>query len=135
MDRDQLAPGQSWREAVDAALAAADSCVVVVSRASGGPGDSSSAEWSLILDAAWRRPDLKVIPVALGSAELPSFLRAWQAVGPIPPSDPDMAVDHIAHAIDSTAAGRKRVGRRELDRTKRRFDEIRESLDQVRKAH
>ncbi len=135
MDRDQLAPGQSWREAVDAALATASSCVVVVSKASCEPGGFAWTEWSFIQDAAWRRPDLKVVPVVLGSVELPTFLRAWQSVGPIPPSNPEVAVDHIMPAIYATAAGRKNVGRHELDRTRRRFDEIRESLEQMRKAH
>ena len=84
--------------------------------------------------AVWRGRQLKV-PVVLGSVELPTFLRAWQSVGPIPPSNPEVAVDHIMPAIYATAAGRKNVGRHELDRTRRRFDEIRESLEQMRKAH
>jgi hypothetical protein len=129
----QLAPGQPWREAVEAALSEADSCVVVVSKSTVGSGGGTSAEWSGIQDAVWRRPELKVVPVLLGSAELPPFLRPWRIVGPVPASEPQRAVDRIVDAIGAEDGRQQDLVREGDEAAQQRFDEIRASLQRMRR--
>lgn len=129
----QIAPGQHSREAVDAALSAADSCVVVVSNAAIGSSGFTSAEWSVIQDAVWRRPDLKVVPVVLTGAELPPFLRPWRIVGPVGPSEPQRAADRIIDVIGAEGgSGQDLVGAGD-EAAQQRFDEIRASLRHMRR--
>ena len=129
----QVAPGRQWREAVDDALSEADSCVVVVSKATAGSGGETSAEWSGIQDAVWRRPGFKVVPVVLGSAELPPFLRPWRVVGPVPASEPQRPVDRIVDAIKSEDGRQQDVLQKGDEAAQRRFDEIRTSLEHMRR--
>lgn len=132
-DAERMAAGQPWRDAVDAALSQADSCVVLISRSTSAPEGNTSAEWSEIQDAVWRRPDLKVVPVVLGAAQLPPFLRPWRMVGPVSASEPQRAVEAVMDAIGAED-GRERSAAREIDEaTRRRFDEIRSSLQQMRR--
>ena len=129
----QIAPGQRWREAVGHALSEADTCVVVTSKTTAGSGGATSAEWTQIQDAAWRRPRLKIVPVVLGSAELPPFLRPWRAVGPVPASEPQRAVEQIIDAIRSEDGRKQDVLQEGDEAAQRRFDEIRTSLEQMRR--
>jgi hypothetical protein len=131
--RTASSPLVSRGEAVEAALSEADSCVVVVSKSTVGSGGVTSAEWSGIQDAVWRRPELKVVPVLLGSAELPPFLRPWRIVGPVPASEPQRAVDRIVDAIGAEDGRQQDLVREGDEAAQQRFDEIRASLQRMRR--
>jgi hypothetical protein len=56
----EVEAGRRWGEAIENALARANACLVLVSKASNPSDPSTSTEWARIQDTIWRRPDLKV---------------------------------------------------------------------------
>lgn len=74
----QLRPGEDWLEVMRHALAEAKNIVFLVgsSASVGGAGSFRKAEAQAALETIWGDPEKRFIPILLGDAKLPSFLRS-----------------------------------------------------------
>ena len=120
LDSERQEPGQRRDEALRKAIDEADACLVVFSRAA-DPSDPSetllSKEWSAIQESRWERPHLPIYPIQLGDADVPPFLRRWQALRfPEPIEEIEAAADRIAVLV-----GRVPPQPGETDVTRERF--------------
>jgi tetratricopeptide (TPR) repeat protein len=79
------APGSSWQEALRARLADADAMVFLVDPAA-KESRWLEGEWSAAVEHSWATPDKPMIPVLIGDAEAPPFLRDRMALR-VPSSD------------------------------------------------
>lgn len=98
--------GEDLERAMRKALDAARACIVVLSPATDPAQPFVSKEWSAILEASWRRSDLRLCPLRIGGVEPPPFLRAWQSVV-VPGTPPDLgqAAEQIATLLAQPNAG------------------------------
>jgi hypothetical protein len=76
IDFENLSPGERVYDQVQKALDQATFYLVVV-----GPRnlvrDSQDREWQGALERTWTDPDKRIMPVLVGRAEAPAFLRNW----------------------------------------------------------
>ena len=77
-DRSRLEPERQWGSEIKDAARGAHDIIVLVPR-SGEPDEDQSREARAVLEAVWSDPDKRVIPVLMGKADPPGFLRS--AVG------------------------------------------------------
>ena len=80
LDSAELKPGDRLDEALRTAIDEADACLVIVSEGSDATEPRLSKEWTTIQELSWARPDLRIYPIQVGDAEIPPFLRKWQAL-------------------------------------------------------
>lgn len=76
VDYEDLQPGREWKPEPDRAIESAQSFVILVdpnSRAT----PRQETEWSAILKETWNGSGKRLLPVVVGSAESPPFLRDW----------------------------------------------------------
>lgn len=128
IESEALEPGRSWAEAIDQMLANARYCIVLVSVGSNPADPHTSIEWSKIQGSIWARRNLQVLPVIIGDAEIPPFLRRWQALRVSDKADMDALVEDVINALGADAVATPTISEHELERTRKRFDEIRSSL-------
>ena len=74
-----IEPGTNWQQRLEAAIGSADAIIVLVDSRH-EPDRSQRFEWTMALEAKWKNPDKKLIPLLLRNAELPSFLADKQAI-------------------------------------------------------
>jgi hypothetical protein len=100
LDTRELDAGEDWNQRVAAAIVAAEAFVVLV-----GPGAepdrSQRFEWQQITEHEFYLDAKKpMVPVVLGSAEIPGFLRTRKALTVNPSSiDFDSLAERIAEAL------------------------------------
>lgn len=98
----ELAAGESWVQGIEAAVRAADAILVLV-----GPQERNDEAqrftWSAALQASWEDESRPLLPIVVGNAELPAFLKARQAIRLQTASDPDL--DRAAAAISQVLRG------------------------------
>ncbi len=98
--RETAEAGSSWTDDVSQALDKAEAVVVLVGDE---VSDAERQEWRLALEASWTDPTLRVVPVTLGDAELPGWLRQIHAVrvdapgGSVEPGWQEAVLDAIEH--------------------------------------
>ncbi|HKY38001.1 MAG TPA: toll/interleukin-1 receptor domain-containing protein [Polyangiaceae bacterium] len=120
-------PGADFRKEVTDALERADGLIVLVGPES-SPDEWQRADWQQIVEHEYYLdPDKAIIPVVLGSAELPGFLRTRHAIA-IDPSSPDLnalvgaiqtALQKPSETVDREKLERGRAARQvALDRLK-----------------
>lgn len=121
----EIPAGSRWRDVIRAALDAADAFVLII-----GAGSQHSAwvryEMSEVLKRSWADSRKVVVPVLVGDAELPGYLRDHQVLRIRPDDLPDLRQlltflgepSEIA-GIHRTEAGDERISRRlaELEST------------------
>jgi hypothetical protein len=109
-DFEILSPGQDWRQQVEQALKTADAYLFVV----GARQDRDSAQdrqWQTALVQSWDDPTKRIIPVLVGQAEAPPFLRDWEAVRIEPRSKVSDVVKRLAEMFKTSRASLRRPRR------------------------
>ena len=74
-DREGLGEGEDWKQDLDDALRKADAIVFLVDRNFLKSEFGPQHEVSAALESAWKDPRKRLIPVLIGDAQLPPFLR------------------------------------------------------------
>jgi len=107
-----LDPGSPWREELEKAIGEARTIVVLA-----GPDKASEqqrAEWRLALEAVWRDPTKRLVPVLVGDTQLPSFVRGTRTPGGVvaaiqldPQSDWSQALEALVAVVKIEADLRK----------------------------
>jgi hypothetical protein len=80
LDRDQITPGSAWRDQLQDAANDAQNIVVLVGPRK-EPGAFQGRQVQAALQAIWSDPSKRVIPVLLGNAKPPSFVRSTATTG------------------------------------------------------
>ena len=116
--------GQTSTEALADALGKAEAVVVLV-------GDEASTrqrrEWRLALEESWNDPGLRIVPVVLGEADVPGWLRRVDAVRVASDGAPGARWDEVLDAIDHPPGRSTKPAeewRDRLDEVVRRADEL-----------
>jgi hypothetical protein len=117
-DARNLLPGDSVRSQLGKAIGEARNLVVLIGpeELSEGPRQGPRLERMLALEAVWRDPGKRLIPLLLGHPELPTFVRAassWtRPVAAIrvesPSRDWDQAVANLIEVVKSEADPRRK---------------------------
>ena len=118
--------GSNWTEDVSKALDWAEAVVVLVGDK---VSDEERREWQLALEASWADPSLRLVPVTLGDAELPGWLRQIRAVRVDDPSHiaEERWQDAVLEAIERPTQrlpGQEDEWRERLDAVVRRANEL-----------
>jgi hypothetical protein len=95
-----LQPGQEWQLELDRAIENADLFLFLVDPQS-RVTTWTDFEWRAILTKAWADSGKRVLPVVLGSAEPPPFLRKWVALNVDPVSEPRTWTNRVVNAVES----------------------------------
>jgi hypothetical protein len=77
LDDVDLKPGSSWREEVERAIGEARTILVLVGAEAAG--EQQRAEWRVALEAVWRDPTKRLVPILIGDAQLPNFVRSTRS--------------------------------------------------------
>jgi hypothetical protein len=105
LDMLQIESGEQWHERVAAAVASADALVILIGP-SPTPDASQRFEWQHIAEHEYYLDPAKaVVPVVIGSADLPGFLKTRSALS-VPPSgiDFDALAAQVVNALGHPAA-------------------------------
>lgn len=135
IDVEALSAGMPWTEQLSIALARAQLCLLIVSTASNSADPGTSSEWSKIQGMVWNRHDLKVMPVIIGEAEAPPFLRRWKAVRVSNSTEVMQVVEEVVRGLGSSDLEEATVRSYDVEQTKKRFDEIRGSLAELKNSY
>src|ERR1044072_7856405 len=73
----EVSAGIEWNHAVFSALSAAEGVVLLIGSE---PSEMERFEWSAALQAYWQGKDKRIVPILLGAASDPPFLRGLSAV-------------------------------------------------------
>ena len=105
LDTLQLEGGEDWQSSVASAVEAAAGVIVLVGPSS-SPDSSQRFEWQQITEREYYLDPAKaVVPIVLGAAELPGFLRTRQALVISPTGiDFDALADKVAGALGDPSA-------------------------------
>ena len=101
-----LQPGQNWASAIDREVKSADAFVFMLE-----PGAERDAwlqeQWRSAIQQSWSGPAKPMIPVLVGDAQLPGFLRDRQAIKVETADDWNRVADAVAASLktDQAAAG------------------------------
>jgi hypothetical protein len=108
--------GQRWTQELDRAIEDADLFLFLVDPKSSAT-HWQEAEWRSMLAKAWTDSSKRVLPVVVGSAEPPPFLRNWVSLNVDPAAEPRAWTRRVLGAISSiqkqTAQGISSSTRRE----------------------
>lgn len=132
LDIRELDSGENWNEQVTKAIESADAFVVLVGP-DPTPDRSQRFEWQQITEREYYLdPSKPMIPVVMGSAELPGFLRTRQVLT-VPPTaiDFDSLAGQIAAALKDPAAT---IDQEQLQRGRAARDQALESLKEYTRA-
>jgi TIR domain len=77
LDSFAIMPGERVQDSIGRAVAAASLFVLLVS---GAPSEWVRHEWSLLLARTWEDPGVRIVPVVIDDAELPTFLAGVHAL-------------------------------------------------------
>lgn len=77
--RSVVRPGEDWATAIEQQVKDADALVFLIEPEARGDA-LLQKQWQLALQESWSAPDKPLIPVLLGDAELPGFLKNRQAI-------------------------------------------------------
>jgi hypothetical protein len=106
VDAESVAPGQDWSGTIRGALQASRAVVFLIDP-TGEPGSALRDEWSEALEAAWAQPDKRLIPLLLGDAQAPVFLRDRRSVRVEDEAhDWERAVQDLVRAVRTEAGAR-----------------------------
>jgi hypothetical protein len=130
LDQERLQPGDNIADTIKQALENSSAVVVLIGEQ---PSQSTHYEWSAIVERLWKDPATQVVPVLVGDAEPPGFLRDVQAIRLDPSTGGgDEAVESILDGLKSgdfrpleTPEGRARLTRRlaEMERAAAALDD------------
>jgi hypothetical protein len=126
VDVTDISPGKDWRQELTAAIDRANGFIVLLGPES-SPDDGQRVEWQQIAEREYYLdPDKPIIPVMLGSGELPGFLRTRHSIS-VDPHAPDL--DGLAAAIQAALQNpSETVDREKLERGRAARQQALESL-------
>lgn len=133
-DFKDLRPGQRWREEIENAADKANSFVILV-----GPRSASTprleAEWKAALGSVWSDSEKTLIPVILGGAEPPPFLRNWVQLHIDPSAESGPWTSRVIDALAGRGGWSAHVRPPEAQRERaQRLDELSEAVDELERA-
>ena len=116
LDEEAIRPGERFQDAINSAIKAADVFVVVVSEAS-QHSPWARRELSEIIKRSWADESAVVLPVIIGSAEPPGYLRDQAALRVWPEQLPesfytqlrDLVEQPVTRGVGRTAEGEMRL--------------------------
>jgi hypothetical protein len=95
-----LQPGQNILEELERAIATSRWLLFVI-----GPNSLASrwqeAEWRAALASSWEHSEKKMLPVVVGGAEPPPFLRNWVSLNVDPATEPVVWTHHVLDVLRS----------------------------------
>jgi hypothetical protein len=94
-----LKEGANWQDEIDALLKRSQAIVLLIGKK--GADALREREWRAALEAVWSDPKKRLIPFVYGSAELPAFLRNWQALRIDSQSEWNRSVDKLIKVLQS----------------------------------
>jgi tetratricopeptide (TPR) repeat protein len=123
----RIQSGQRWTSTVEGMVKDADAMVFVVQP--GAERDKGLLEeWRLAIDQSWSAPEKPLIPVLVGDAQLPGFLKDRQAIQVASDRDWTHVGDLVAEALKSGPAALEastaNIARAQVAEAKQRLDEI-----------
>lgn len=99
-----LAAGNDWQQTIGEKLNTSDALVFVI-----GPESEKSPwlqrQWSASVEESWTNPDKPMIPILIGNAEPPPFLRDRNAIHVASENDLDAAARSVIAALEGGAKG------------------------------
>jgi hypothetical protein len=108
-DFENASPGERLYDQLQHALDEAKFYLIVV-----GPRnvarDWQDQEWQGALERTWTDPDKRIIPVLVGRAEAPAFLRNWAPFRLQPGPDESVAARKLAEIIKTGPRGKQPPG-------------------------
>lgn len=133
-DFKDLRPGQVFRNELERALDNARSFLILVSPASRASA-WQDAEWRAALVKVWSDSNKRMIPVVVGGAEPPPFLRNWVSLRVDPAAEPQNWTRHVVNAlrlapdssVQAPSAENLRVRQRRLDEIGHMAEELRKN--------
>jgi tetratricopeptide (TPR) repeat protein len=122
-----LQPGHDWASAIQREVREADGLVFLVE-----PGDQHDPrlqeQWKSAIHQSWSGPTKPMIPVLVGDAELPGFLRDRQAIKVTGEDDWNRVAEQVAATLKRVPtqpdADTARVEASQASERKQRLDEI-----------
>jgi hypothetical protein len=130
-DFKDLHAGQRWQKEIERAAANARQFLILV-----GPHSSSTpwleAEWRTILTKAWSDSRKSVIPIMLGTGDLPAFLRNWVPLRIEPDAEP---AKWTLRVLEALRTHRKPAPPSAADRRERRerLEDIKRSAEALKR--
>ena len=102
-----LEVGRQWQLELHRAMDKADSFIFLVDpRSSVSPWQET--EWRAILAKVWTDANTRVIPVLIGSAVPPPFLRNWVSITVDPVKEPHRWTERVVDAVESIRSSNTR---------------------------
>jgi hypothetical protein len=101
-DFENIRPGERWYDQLQQALDQAKFYVIVVGSRK-IMRDWQDREWQGALERTWADPDKRIIPVLVGQAEAPAFLRNWASFRIEPGRHESEAARRLAEIIKTSA--------------------------------
>ena len=112
-DKQSLKTGEPWAEATRQAILDANNIVVMIDP-EGQPTRSQESEWRAALEAVWTNPQKRLIPLLMGNAEIPGFVRNTVAPGreiqAIRVEDPRRDWKHVVSQLVTALKYHKNLG-------------------------
>jgi len=120
VDAMDLAPGADWKKEITKAIERANGFIVLLGPMP-SPDDGQRVEWQQLAEHEYYLdPDKPIIPVVLGSVDLPGFLRTRQSIS-VDPDAPDLdalaatlqiALQNPSQTVDHEKLERGRAARK-----------------------
>ena len=95
----ELREGTNWQEEIEALLKRSQAIVLLIGKK--GADALLEREWRAALEAVWSDSKKRLIPLVYGNAELPAFLRNWQALRIDHQADWDRSVGKLIKILQS----------------------------------
>jgi hypothetical protein len=117
--RDRVSAQGTLQTTVDGLLKSADDVLFVIG-AKNDPSSEQMQEWSIALQAKWRDPGKRLVPVLLDNAQMPSFLSEYQALKLKRPKEEwESAIDELIDLINRDPAQERLAGSNDTHSAKR----------------
>lgn len=97
---ENLEPGEDWKTKIQSALRGADVVVFLVTPRS-EPSPWLQEEYMGALESYWSGDKKFLVPLLLGKAESPGFLRQWDSLRVVKKSDWDGAADQLVKWLNN----------------------------------
>ena len=108
-DAGSLAPGLAWREQLEQATESAKLFLIVIDDLEEA-SQCQRAEWQIALEAAWRDPDKRLVPVLPRGAAVPAFAKSASGGREVQALrlDEERDLEEIVRAAKDLVGGRRR---------------------------
>lgn len=130
LQANMAAPGGNWNDTLRRDLEDADAMVFLVE-----PGADQDfgirQEWSEAVEQSWRNESKPMLPVLIGEAEAPAFLKDRQAIRVSQDSDWPEAVESLISNIKIAPSQTETSSQASLDKKKMRLEEVIQEISKL----